>query len=166
MHISIQEVHVQRVNIVTTEPFDTVVARIDAQIGHPDMAAFRKSLSAAQNEAEMEKVVDPVTQPNGLMEFTRFDHGEVLQKENGTAKPRILRIVAGNPLIMKEMVKHVVDAGSYAPVTILIDERSDGVHLSYDRMASFLASYGSPEALRVARELDAKVEVLLTAAAI
>src|SRR5271163_199299 len=66
MHISIQEVHVQRVNIVTTNSFDTVVARIDAQTGHPDMAAFRKSLSAAQNEAEMEKVVNPVTQPNGV----------------------------------------------------------------------------------------------------
>jgi len=143
MHIGIQEVHVQRVNIVTTEPFDTVVARIDAQIGHPDMAAFRKSLSAAQNEAEMEKVVDPVTQPNGLMEFTRFDHGEVLQKENGTAKPRILRIVAGNPLIMKEMVKHVVDAGSYAPVTILIGERPDSVRISYDRMASHLGPMGT-----------------------
>jgi len=63
MRISIQEVQVQRVNIFTTEPFDTVVARIDAQIGHPDMAAFRKSLSASQNEAEMEKVVNPVTQP-------------------------------------------------------------------------------------------------------
>ena len=165
MHISIQEVHVQRVNIVTTEPFDTVVARIDAQIGHPDMAAFRKGLSAAQNEAEMEKVVDPVTQPNGLMEFTRFDHGEVLQKENGTAKPRILRIVAGNPLIMEEMVKHVVDAGSYAPVTILIEERPDSVRISYDRMASHLASYGNSDALKVARELDAKVERILTAAA-
>jgi uncharacterized protein (DUF302 family) len=164
MHISIQEVHVQRVNIVTTEPFDTVVARIDAQIGHPD-AAFRKSLSQAQNEAEMEKVVDPVTQPNGLMEFTRFDHGEVLQKENGTAKPRILRIVAGNPLIMKEMVKHVVDAGSYAPVTILIEERPDFVRISYDRMASHLAPYGNSDALKVARELDAKVERILAAAA-
>ncbi len=141
--MSIQEVHVQRVNIDTTEPFDTVVARIDAQIGHPDMAAFRRSLSAAQNEAEMEKVVNPVTQPNGLMEFTRFDHGEVLQKENGTAKPRILRIVAGNPLIMKEMVKHVVDAGSYAPVTILIEERPDSVRISYDRMASFLLPMGT-----------------------
>ena len=54
-HMSIQEVHVQRVNLVTTEPFDTVVARIDAQIGHPDMAAFHRSLSAAQNEAEMGK---------------------------------------------------------------------------------------------------------------
>jgi uncharacterized protein (DUF302 family) len=163
--MSIQEVHVQRVNLVTTEPFDTVVARIDAQIGHPDMAAFRKSLSAAQNEAEMEKVVNPVTQPNGIMEFTRFDHGEVLQKENGTAKPRILRIVAGNPLIMKEMVKHVVDAASYAPVTILIEERPDSVRISYDRMASYLAPYGNNDALKVARELDAKVEKILTAAA-
>jgi uncharacterized protein (DUF302 family) len=164
-HMSIQEVHVQRVNIVTTEPFDTVVARIDAQIGHPDMTVFRKSLSAAQNEAEMEKVVNPVTQPNGIMEFTRFDHGEVLRKENGTAKPRILRIVAGNPLIMKEMVKHVVDAGSYAPITILIEERPDSVRISYDRMASHLAPYGNSNALKVARELDAKVERIMTAAA-
>ena len=165
MRLSIQEVHVQRVNLVTTEPFDTVVARIDAQIGHPDMTAFRKSLSAAQNEAEMEEVVNRVTQPNGIMEFTRFDHGEVLQKENGTAKPRILRIVAGNPLIMKEMVKHVVDAASYAPVTILIEERPDSVRISYDRMASYLAPYGNNDALKVARELDAKVEKILTAAA-
>jgi uncharacterized protein (DUF302 family) len=164
-HMSIQEVHVQRVNIVTTEPFDTVVARIDAQIGHPQMAAFRKSLSAAQNEAEVEKVVNAVTQPNGLMEFTRFDHGKVLQKENGTAKPRILRIVAGNPLTMKEMVKHVVDAGSYAPVTILIEERPDSLRISYDKMASYLAPYGNSDALKIARELDAKVERILTAAA-
>ena len=164
-HMSVQEVHVQRVNLVTTEPFDTVVARIDAQIGHPDMTAFRKSLSAAQNEAEMEEVVNRVTQPNGIMEFTRFDHGEVLQKEIGTAKPRILRIVAGNPLIMKEMAKHVVDAGSYAPVTILIEERPDSVRISYDRMASYLAPYGNRDALKVARELDAKVERILTAAA-
>jgi hypothetical protein len=28
---------------------------------------------------------------------------------------------------MKEMAKHVPDAGSYAPVTVLVDERTDGV---------------------------------------
>jgi hypothetical protein len=67
---------------------------------------------------------------------------------------------------MKKMAEHVPDAGSYAPVTILIDERPDGVHLSYDRMASLLASYGSPDALKVARDLDSKVEALLTSAAI
>ena len=57
------------------------------------------------------------------------------------------------------------DAGSYAPVTILIDERPDGTHISYDRMASFLESYGNEEALKVARDLDAKVEKLLVTAA-
>ena len=60
------------------------------------------------------------------------------------------------------MVEHVPDAGSYAPLTILVDERPDGVHLSYDRMVSFLAPYGNPEAFRVAQDLDSKVEALLT----
>jgi uncharacterized protein (DUF302 family) len=163
--MNIQEVRVQRVSIIATESFDTVVARIDAAIGHPNMAVFGKSFSAAQTEAEMRAVVNPATEPNGLMEFMRFDLGEVLRKENGTTKPRILRIVAGNPLIMKEMVKHVVDAGSYAPVTILVEERPDSVRVSYDRMASYLAPYGNNDALKIARELDAKVEQILTAAA-
>ena len=163
--MSIREVQVQRVTLVSTQPFDTVIARIDAQIAHPDMAAFRKAFSAEQNRTEMEKVVDPETKPNGIMEFTRFDLGEVLRKESGDSTPRIVRIVAGNPLIMKEMVKHVPDAGSYAPITILIEERADGIHISYDRMASYLAPYENGEALRVARDLDAKIERILATAA-
>jgi hypothetical protein len=66
---------------------------------------------------------------------------------------------------MKEMARTVPDAASYAPVTILVDERADGVHLSYDSMASFIAPYGSQAALVVARDLDAKVERLLETAA-
>jgi uncharacterized protein (DUF302 family) len=129
------------------------------------MDAFRKGFSSARNLDEMKQVVDPVTQPNGLMEFMRLDLGEVLRKEKGGSGPRILRIVAGNPLIMKQMVKHVVDAGSYAPITILIEERADGVRISYDRMASYLASYGNSDALQVARGLDEKVERILNVAA-
>ena len=60
---------------------------------------------------------------------------------------------------------HVPDAGSYAPVTVLVDERADGVHLSYDRMASFLAPYGNRDALEVAQNLDKKIEDLLRQAA-
>jgi uncharacterized protein (DUF302 family) len=99
------------------------------------------------------------------MEFIRFDLGEVLRKDRGNKAPRSLRLVIGNPLIMKQMVERVPDAGSYAPVTILIDERTEAVHLSYDRMATFLASYGNIDCLKVAQELDAKVEALLAAAA-
>jgi len=66
---------------------------------------------------------------------------------------------------MKEMAKHVPDAGSYAPVTVLVDERTDGVHLSYDRMESFLAPYENRDALEVARNLDRIIEDLLREAA-
>src|SRR6202047_3702218 len=94
-----------------------------------------------------------------------LDHGAVIRKEAGLETPKIVRLVIGNPLVMKEMAKHVPEAGSYAPVTVLVDERADGVHLSYDRMASFLEPYKNPDALKVARELDAKVEKLLNDAA-
>ena len=72
----------------------------------------------------------------------------------------------GNLLIMKEMAKHVPDAGSYAPVTILVDERRDGVHMSYNRMASFLVPYRNLDALAVARDLDLKIESLLRESAV
>src|SRR5215216_6401160 len=81
--------------------------------------------------------------------------------EQGGQGPKMLRLVVGNPVIMKEMAKTVPDAASYAPVTILVDERAGGVHLSYDSMASLLAPYGSETALVVARDLDAKIENLL-----
>jgi uncharacterized protein (DUF302 family) len=87
--------------------------------------------------------------------------GAVLRRETGSKMPNSMRFLVGNPLIMKEMVKHVPDAGSYAPVTILIDERPDGVHLSYDKMESYLLPFGSTEALAVARNLDAKITTLL-----
>jgi uncharacterized protein (DUF302 family) len=101
----------------------------------------------------------------GLMLFMQLDQGGVVRKETGQGTPRIIRLLIGNPLIMKEMAKHVPDAGSYAPVTVLVDERADGVQLSYDRMASFLAPYGNRNALDVARDLDSKVEDLLRNAA-
>ena len=72
-----------------------------------------------------------------------LDHGAILRKQSGLDRPRIARLVIGNPLIMKEMAKRVPDAGSYAPVTFLVDERPDGVHVTYDNMASLPSAYGS-----------------------
>ena len=51
------------------------------------------------------------------------------------------------------------------PVTVLVYEKSDGVHLAYDTMASLLAPYANAKALAIARNLDAKIESLLREAA-
>jgi uncharacterized protein (DUF302 family) len=160
-----KQIDVQRFSVISSKSFGEVVEAINTAIGHPDMKAFRNNIESAKYFTDVEKVVQKAIGPSVFMEFIRFDLGEILRKDHGEQAAQNLRLVIGNPLIMKQMVERVPDAGSYAPVTILIDERPDGVHLSYDRMASFLGSYGSPEALKVARELDAKVESLLTAAA-
>jgi uncharacterized protein (DUF302 family) len=159
------EIPVQRVSVVSSRPFDEIINRLTATIGRPDMIAFHTALAAAASTAELEDVVEAAVGASALMEFARFDAGEILRKQLGNGEPRILRLLVGNPLIMAEMAKTVPDAASYAPITILIHERADGAHLSYDRVASFIAPYGSEPALAVARDLDARVEALLETAA-
>jgi len=157
----IQKIEIERFSLTTSKQFDEVIAGVNAAIGHPDMAEFGRSTHGARSFTELKSTVEKGLSTVGLMLFMQLDHGAILRKETGHETPKMIRFVIGNPLIMKEMVKYVPDAGSYAPVTVLVDERADGVHLSYDRMASFLAPYENREALEVARNLDRKVEDLL-----
>src|SRR6202041_1748542 len=160
-----RRIEMERFSVVSSKPFQAVLAALNAAVGHPDMAEFARAAKAARTLADLEDVVRRGLGKTGLMMFMEFDHGAILRKETGLDSPKIVRVVIGNPLIMKEMAKHVPDAGSYAPVTILVDERADGVHISYDRMASLLAPYGNRDALSIARDLDAKVEDVLRQAA-
>ena len=157
----IRKVETNRFTVISTKPFDDVVAAIKAAVGHPNMAEFWQSTQRATSPSELNAAIQPVLGKTGLMQFVEFDHGMILYKGTECHTSRIIRLVIGNPLIMKEMAKHVPDAGSYAPVTVLVDARTDGVHLSYDRMTSLLAPYGNRDALSVAHDLDAKVENLL-----
>jgi hypothetical protein len=161
----VQQISVERFSVVSRKPLAEVLATIDAAIGHPDMRQMQADVAATTTYAEMESVLQKLTGPSDLMEFLRLDMGMYLAKGRSTPTPGSFRLLVGNPLIMRRMAEHVPDTASYAPVTLLIDERPDGVHLSYDRMASFLASYQNEAALAVARELDRKVETLLSSAA-
>jgi len=160
-----KQITIERFRVISAKPFAEVVRAIEAQVGHPDIKQFYESIHAAADDQELQRMVNDAVGPSDLMEFISLDHGAVLRRELGAKAPNVLRLLIGNPLIMRKMVKHVSDAGSYAPVTILIDERADGVHLSYDRMASLIAPYENAEALEVARALDSKVEGILVGAA-
>jgi uncharacterized protein (DUF302 family) len=163
--VKTKRIEVQRLSVISSKSFEEVLAKLDAAVGHPNMAAFHSDAASAKTFAQFEAVVQKVIGSAGFIEFARFDLGEVLRRKLGEHAPKSVRLVIGNPLIMAQMVEHLPDAGSYAPVTIPVDERPNGVHLSYDKMASFLSPYGSPEALKVAQDLDTKVETLLTTAA-
>jgi uncharacterized protein (DUF302 family) len=161
----ITKIEVERFSVISSKPFDNVVEALKAAVGRPDMVQFAKATREARTFTELRSEVEKGLGRTGLMAFMELDHGAILRKETGKGSPKMMRFIIGNPLIMKEMAKHVPDAGSYAPVTVLVDERADGVHLSYDRIASFLAPYGDDQALTVARALDSKIETLLREAA-
>lgn len=151
--------------MVSTRSFADVVASIDAAVGHPHLGELFQAIAAAKTYPEMEELVAKVTGPTGLMEFLRFDMGEVIGKGKPAPQPKSIRFLIGNPVTMRKMAEHVADAATYAPITVLVDERSDGVHLSYDRIGSSLAPYVNAAALAVAHELDRNVETILIHAA-
>jgi uncharacterized protein (DUF302 family) len=159
--MTIAKVEVERFSLTSLKPFDAIVAAFMSAIGQPNMVEFIKETRATKSFPDLERVVQSGLGRTDLMLFAEFDLGDILRRETGSKTPKIMRFVVGNPLIMKEMVKHVPDAGSYAPVTVLIDERPDGVHISYDKMESYLLHYGRSEALAVARTLDTTITTLL-----
>jgi hypothetical protein len=115
---------VKRWSVVSARSFEEVLERLTAPIGRTDLREFERAMAAAKTLAELEKVVLAAAGPSGFMEVARYDHGAVLRKERGGEGPKTLRLLIGNPLIMKEMARVVPDAASHAPTTILVDERA------------------------------------------
>jgi uncharacterized protein (DUF302 family) len=157
-----KKIAVERVTFVSSRSFEEVLGLLDKGIGRPNWSELSRRMNDAQTFEEYASVIQGVVGSANLMEFLRLDLGSALRKDPAVKDYKVVRIIAGNPLIMKQMTEYVPDAGSYAPVTILVYERQDVVHVSYDTMASYLAPYGNERALQVARDLDAKVIRLLT----
>lgn len=53
--------------------------------------------------SEYEKIIKDAVGESGLMEFLRVDLGSTLRKDPAAKAFQIVRIIAGNPLIMKLM---------------------------------------------------------------
>src|ERR1700722_16585861 len=160
-----RKITIEKVTVHSARPFEDVLRALEKGIGRPNMSSLREQMDKASSFPEFQTIIHGAVGDADLMEFLRLDLGGALRKDPAARAYRIVRIIAGNPLIMKQMVEHVPEAGSYAPVTILVYERLGKVHLCYDTMESLLTSYGNAAALAVAKDLDEKVMSLLTEAA-
>lgn len=155
----------RRLGIVSANPFDETVERLTVKLGRPDPERFRRALERARTDDNLRKVVESAVGSSHLIELVRLDACGVLRKGEVGQGPNILRVLVSNPVIMKEMAKTVPAAVAYAPITILIDEGEDGVHLTCDSVAALVAPYGSPSALAIATDIDMKTMSLLEHAA-
>jgi uncharacterized protein (DUF302 family) len=159
--LHVTQLTVERLSLVSDKPFASVLGAIRAGVGHPDMNRLWEEIWSVDSFQKVESIVKAALGPTGLMQFGEFDDGGFIRKDRGEGTPQSMRLLIGNPLIMKQMTELTPDAAAYAPVTILIDERDGKVHVSYDRMAGLLSVYKNSEATKIAETLDAKIETLI-----
>src|SRR6516162_7779803 len=146
-------------------PFDQVLAGIFSGISQPDIAQLFSKLEASDTYQQFSSLVEQAQGSAGLMRFWQLNEENALtldpEAPDWTGR-RLVRLIAGNPVTMGQMTRHVADAGSYAPVTILIEETpDDGTRVAYDSVVSALAPYDNAAASTVAEQLDAEVLGLL-----
>jgi hypothetical protein len=159
------DVAVRRHMFATGRPFASVLDGIFTGISQPDIAQLFSKLAQSSTYQEFSSLIEQAQGSAGLMRFLQLDLDHALsidpQAGEWTGR-RLVRLIAGNPVTMGQMTRHVPDAGSYAPVTILIEETQvGGTRVAYDTVASAIAPYDDAAASEVARRLDAEVLGLL-----
>jgi uncharacterized protein (DUF302 family) len=155
---------IERLCFTSSKPFEDVLAGLYSGISRPNIEELKKRLKGVHDLAEFAQIVDAAVGSVGLLEFLSLDLGAALRVGPLRHPYRMIRIIAGNPMIMRSMTQSVPAAGSYAPITILIYQFDGDVCLCYDTLASLLAIYDSTEAWQIAVELDKKVIGLIESA--
>src|SRR5215467_8180902 len=131
------EVLVRRHVFDSERPFPAVLEGIFGGISEPDIGQLFSKLEASTSYEQLSSLVRQAQGSAGLMRFLQLDLDPVLTLD-------------------------VPDAGSYAPVTILIQEMPDGrTRVAYDAVASEIAPYHDAAASQVAERLDTEVLDLL-----
>jgi hypothetical protein len=161
----VRDVVLRRHTVTSDRPFQAVLNGIYAGISQPDIAALFAELAVSGSYEEFSSLVRQAQGSAGLIRFLQLDLDTALAHDpqaRDRAGRRLVRLIAGNPVTMGQMTRHVSDAGSYAPVTILIEELpGGGTRVAYDTVSSALAPYGDAAASQVAERLDAEVLGLL-----
>jgi len=146
-------------------PFPDVLGAIFGGISQPDIEALFGKVATSTSYEQFSSIVRHAQGSAGLIRFMELDLDRAFTLDpqaRDRAGCRLVRLIAGNPVTMGEMTRHVADAGSYAPVTILVEEKTvGGTRVAYDTVASAIAPYLDAAASQVARRLDAEVLELL-----
>ena len=159
------DIPLRRYVLTSERPFQVVLDGIYTGISQPDIGALFTKLAASTSYEEFSDLVRHAQGSAGLLRFWHLDDDHVLALDpqaRHQAGRRLVRLIAGNPVTMGQMTRHLPAAGSYAPVTILIQELPGGrTQVAYDTVASAIAPYADAAASQVAERLDTEVLSLL-----
>ena len=109
------DIPVRRHVLTSERPFQVVLDGIYDGISQPDIGALFATLAASTSYEEFTALVTQAQGSAGLMRFWHLDDDHVLALDPQAldqAGRRLVRLIAGNPVTMGQMTRHLPAAGS------------------------------------------------------
>ncbi|KAJ9217685.1 hypothetical protein DTO166G4_867 [Paecilomyces variotii] len=156
-----------RVTVKTTTPYDAVLDRLNVEVQR-NWPATKSSLDhvlESTSKADFERYFQINAGPSGFVQFYSMEHDKWLKLFDIGNGRRCRRVLLGNPLVAKTMLKHDLGTGLYVPVELLLLETEDkkSTEVIYILPSSLIASVnkGNEELKKAAKALDDKFEFLI-----
>ncbi|MEI9916960.1 MAG: DUF302 domain-containing protein [Methylovirgula sp.] len=157
-NLTIEMVHVEHVQIVSTKTFAQVKAALESQVPQLDPA-----VAAALNAGDSERA-QKLEHGAPLFIFLKRDHGALLKAQGGARNA--IQYEIGNPLTASLMTKHKLQAALYAPLRVVLYENSNGgTTFEYDKPSTLFGQFGDAQVDKVAHDLNQELEQALRRAA-
>lgn len=61
-----KQITIERFSVISAKTFAEVASAIAAQVGHPDIKQFYEAIQAAEDDQELQRVVNLAIGPSGL----------------------------------------------------------------------------------------------------
>lgn len=155
---------ISHVKYSPTNGFEDFTSKLEKQLGQHESSAYQLLLTDPNNKEKVKKILEAQEGSSGLMLFSSYDHGALLNIKNGPHKAR--QYIIGNPLYASRMTEHDIRAALYAPLRVLVYvDTENAVQVEYDLPSTLFGQFNNAEVDVVAKELDVKLERLIKNAA-
>ena len=141
--------------------FESFTKALEGILGHFPEGVQRDIIERPQLAEQRLKSAEGAQE---LMIFFVFDHGAALNMVG--ARRNAKQYLIGNPLTAIQMSQHDIRAALYAPLRVLVYEKTGGKTIvEYDQPSSLFGQFGREDVTHVATTLDTKLERVIAQAA-
>jgi uncharacterized protein (DUF302 family) len=158
-------VAIEHIVVSSKRSYDQVKATLKARMGFlGNTDELVRQVSEAH--ASWEQITQAIEERLGSSGFSMFGKVEQGQLLSLVGKPRrVIQYTVGNPLLAIQMIEHVPEVASYAPLRLAVFEGEQGAtFVAYDSFSSLLSQYHRAEIAAVAQLVEQKLEVLVAEA--
>jgi uncharacterized protein (DUF302 family) len=154
---------IERSVVPTGLTYRALIAAFERELGRWDPTASVRLVERQAPWSEVEREVERVAGPHGLMILGQLDQGAIVSLSgHPTACSQYL---VGNPVIAARILRIDVRASLYVPFRVCLydDGAPDGAWIAFDRPSSFLATLERPELTELGTLLDHKIDGVVAA---